>query len=110
MFSCVFCCPIEITEAEAPNGRIYNSLLFAGTVDLAHDLEASQHLGAMFGGAEYTRCSLLLDQIWRIYTNFLKATRYDLMFACLEVSFKGESCITMLILKYLNCVAGWIRC
>ena len=27
------------------------------------------------------------------------------MFACLEVSFKGESCITM-ILKYLNCVTG----
>ena len=68
MFSCVFCCPIEITEAEAPNGRIYNSLLFAGTVDLAHDLEASHQLGAMFGGAEYIRSLCLIRSAGFIQT------------------------------------------
>jgi len=32
------CMEAERYKLKAPNGRIYNSLLFAGTVDLAHDL------------------------------------------------------------------------
>ncbi|CAL1154296.1 unnamed protein product [Cladocopium goreaui] len=42
-----FCFEAERYKLKAPNGREYNSLLFAGTVDLAHDLDLfRQAIGA----------------------------------------------------------------